>query len=277
MKAQPITFFLPDTRGVEISRFGRGNKKIGMDVYTYSRVAGNPALCSTTHHDLGFAPLSLNPGGTCPGSTPECEAICYAKRITGPVRQNYLRNAGDDVPELPADCRLLRIHVSGDFDTWPYIQAWVRRLAERPDVRAWAYTRSWRVADLLPDLEILRGLPNVQLFASMDPTTRDLPPIGWRRAWIDRTWDKAIERGVERPLETRLMGGLFGRPTLTSAQSAFEGGILGTHCDSADNTLVIADGTPSYVCPEETGRKPDCQSCRYCFDGQRNDVTFLEH
>ena len=46
---------------------------------------------------------------------------------------------------------------------------------------------------------------------------------------------------------------------------------------SEHNQIVKADGTPSYVCPEETGRIRDCESCGYCFKGQKHDVTFLEH
>lgn len=232
MKAQPLTFYLPDTRGVELSaRYMRGNRKIGASVYTYSRPAGA--------------------AGTCPGATEECEAICYAKRITGIVRDIYDHNIVDDVPPIPQDAALLRIHVSGDFDTIDYIASWYRRLQERPDVTAWAYTRSWRVPALLTALEALRTLPNLQLFASMDASCIEMPPAGWRRAWIWRNADSA--RMAERGQEERLMG-------------------PGYH-----NQACIVDGTPSYVCPEETGRKRDCESCRYCFDGQRNDVTFLEH
>lgn len=272
MKAQPMTFYLPDTRGVEISRYGRGNRKIGMDVFTYSRIAGDAALGEYGRTLQGIGLIPNNPGGTCPGSTPECEAICYAKRIVGPVRDGYARNAGADVPPIPSEAKLLRIHVSGDFDTPEYIWAWIARLQQRLDVKAWAYTRSWRVQGLLTHLERLRALPNMQLFASMDASCEEMPPAGWRRAWLDRSWDKAME--TDRPLEHRLMYGLFGRGTMP--QSPFEGGmtVMG---NSTDNTTVISDGTPSYVCPEETGRKADCESCRYCFDGRQNDVTFLEH
>ena len=92
----PLIVYLPDTRGVEISPFGKGNTKIGQDVYTYSRLAEY----------------------TCPGATEECLEICYAKRIVGPVRDQYALNSQTaDVPPLPRDCRLLRIHISGDFDS----------------------------------------------------------------------------------------------------------------------------------------------------------------
>jgi hypothetical protein len=238
MKAVPITVYLPDTRGVEISRYGMGNLKIGLDVFTYSRLPGGTS---------GF----LNALGTCPGATVECEDICYAKRISGAVREVYQRNSsGNDVPPIPEACKILRLHVSGDFDSVIYIENWIERITARPDVMVWAYTRSWRVPSLLPALERLRALPNVQLFASMDPSTKDAPPAGWRRSWIHRNEPKG-----GWPMEQRL------------------------RVQERQGRLIMraVDGVPAFVCPEETGEKPNCISCGYCFEGRRNDVVFLEH
>lgn len=250
MKAQPMTFFLPDTRGVEISRFGKGNRKIGMDVYTYSRVPGRPDAFN------GGLPQFMN--GTCPGATDECLAICYAMRISGPVLQTYIRNQDGVVPPLPNDAKYVRIHVSGDFDSIRYIHNWIQRVGERPDVHFWAYTKSWRVGALLPSLEVLRAYRNVQLFASMDASDADMPPAGWRRAWIHRSFDKAV--AGPWPMEDRLVAWQHSPTSLSS-----------------DNMQVISDGAPAYICPEETGRKPDCVSCGYCIKGQKHDVVFLEH
>jgi hypothetical protein len=159
-----IEVYLPDTRGVSISRYGKGNTKLGPNVFTYSRLPGR---------DM-----------TCPGATDACEAFCYAKRVAGPVEQVWAGNGMSDVPPIPDECALLRLHVGGDFDDVAYIDQWVSRLRERPDVQAWVYTRSWRVASLLPALERLRALPNVQMFASVDLDS-ELPPAGWRRAWLN--------------------------------------------------------------------------------------------
>lgn len=244
---QPIVVFLPDTRDVEISRYGFGNLKLGMGVFTYSRLAGNPALQS--RGPLPYSDfISTNPGGTCPGSTPECERVCYAKRIGGPVRDVYVLNAVAEVPPIPEPCRVLRLHVSGDFDTIRYIRNWIIRLRERPDVTCWAYTRSWRVKELLPWLETMRELPNVQLFASMDGSHLDEPPAGWRRAWLD---------GDQRA----------GVPVDVTAHNEVGQQRLSTTYDEVS----------SYVCPEETGHKKDCLDCGYCFEGKTNDVTFLRH
>lgn len=262
MKAQPLTIYLPDTRGVQISRFGKGNAKIGAAVHTYSRLPGLPRkqALGAGYADEFVAVVLDRYQGTCPGATDECQAICYAARPVaerGPVAKIWhLNSISEDVPlELPPDCTLLRIHVSGDFTSTQYINNWRRVLEAHPQVTAWAYTRSWRVPSLLPALEALRALPNVQLFASMDSSTLELPPEGWRRAWIDRD--------------------------LRLSQTPFDGDADG----SSRNQLVWASAEDrwtdpigrSYVCPEETGHKRNCEECGYCFEGKQHDVTFLKH
>ena len=231
-----LTVYLPDTRGVTVSRFGRGNLKIGAGVYTYSRLPGKYA-------------------GTCPGSSSMCEEICYAKRVVlegGVVADMWAENGfgyrAVALPDaLPPDCRLLRLHISGDFDTVEYVEGWTSLIRANPGVRVWAYTRSWRVPELLPSLERLRALPNVQLFASMDASIAELPPTGWRVAWIDG--DERCSRSLTDP---------FHQAAPYDARAAVQGRV-------------------GYVCPEETGRKRDCEACGYCFDGRLNDVVFLRH
>lgn len=222
---EDLTVYLPDTRGVTVSRWGKGNTKLGPDVYTYSRLPGRI-------------------GGTCPGSSMECEYICYAKRViqTPPVWEVWTRNSQtEDVPEtLPPGAKYIRIHVSGDFSSPNYIQQWIALVRRNPDVWFWAYTRSWRVPHLLPDLEELRALPNMQLFASMDKSITEWPPMGWRRAWIE---DDPRSNWRE---------------------------------EEGDNRMA-EDAQPAYVCPEETGRQPHCQACTYCIKGRRGDVIFLLH
>ncbi len=239
---QQLTVHLPDTRGVTVSRWGRGNTKLGMDgVYTYSRLPGRI-------------------GGTCPGATPLCQDICYAKRVinTPPVWDVWARNSGrDDLPDepLPTDAKIVRIHVSGDFDSVPYIEAWIRLVYNRySNVRFFGFTRSWRVPELLGPLERLRALPNVQLFASMDKSMDELPPKGWRRAWLEDD-PRAISGsglGVEQGLEFWLGEGM--------------------------HNFKSVDGQSVYVCPEETGRRANCQECNYCVRGTSDtDVVFLVH
>jgi hypothetical protein len=264
-KRHQLTVYLPDTRGVTVSRFGVGNLKIGLGVHTYSRLPGSPERTA-----LG---AERSPGwmGTCPGATKECQEICYAARPVaenGPVAQMWrLNSITDDVPmELPPGCTMLRLHISGDFSSRGYIDGWFALLAGRPDVKVWAYTRSWRVAELRPALDRLRALPHVQIFASVDRSTdtaeitsitTDYAKAGrqpWRLAWIDGDvrgdrYNHNLSRiENERPH-------VLGKFPLRLTQF----------------------GAKSLVCPEETGEKANCVECRYCFDGRRNDVTFLKH
>lgn len=231
-----LTTHLVVDRRSRISRWGRGNSKLGPGVYTFDRLPGKGV-------------------GTCPGSTEECESICYAKRLAynEPVWDLLRRNSEkawihDENDPLPADARIVRIHVSGDFDKPEYVQAWITLVRERPDVRFFGYTRSWRVPALVEKLTALRDEPNVQLFASVDRSS-ELPPEGWRIAWID---------GDPRLREYAAYGPSLRYRVMT---------------EGVARTSVTL--TP--VCPEETGRKANCESCRYCIDGKRGDIVFLQH
>lgn len=220
--------YLIEDRESTISPWGRGNNKLGPNVYTYSKLPGRI-------------------GGSCPGSTAECEMICYAKRVVSnrPVWELWRTNTerGAELPPLPADAIVVRIHVSGDFDSRAYIANWIRLVRQRPAVKFWGYTRSWQVPELLGRLERLRDEPNVQLFASVDKSMTELPEPGWRRAWID-----GDERLLFSGENFRRISGQIGNPN-----------------------------ERPYVCPEETGRKKDCVSCQYCISGRKGDVVFLEH
>jgi hypothetical protein len=161
----PIIVYLPDTRGVEISRFGKGNLKIGPNVFTYSQL----------------------PGVDCPGRSEWCKKYCYAQRVQDPIRPIWKQNSDAGLPPtaLPPECRLLRLHVGGDFNSVEYVWAWSKLLQARPDVQAWAATKAWRVSALRSSLEGLRGLPNIQLLASVDESMEEDPPKFWRKAWVE--------------------------------------------------------------------------------------------
>lgn len=137
----------------------RGNRKLGRNVAAINRL----------------------PGETCPGASEWCKRECYAKK--GTFHFAYPHYLGEiKIPDkMPAICR---IHVSGDFDTVDYVD-WIHGVvASNPGTLFWAYTRSWTIPELLPALERLRELPNIQLFASTDESMADVPPAGWRIAFI---------------------------------------------------------------------------------------------
>lgn len=219
---EAMTTHLVEDRRAIVSPWGLGNSKLGAGVYTYSKPAGR--------------------AHSCPGATDHCERVCYAKRMTSNpwLRLLYEENAarGSVLPDLPADATLVRGHVSGDFDSVAYVVEWWALAAGRKDVQFWFYTRSWRVPEIYVALERLRALPNVQMWASMDPDS-GLPPEGWRRAWLDsdeRIGELAAKRAYRTP-----------------------GGVVAP------------------ACPEETGEKANCVDCGYCFDTDRGDLVFLEH
>jgi hypothetical protein len=135
---------------------------------------------------------------TCPGRSPWCAASCYngdPRSDVFPIdawRANL--TAVEGAPEETAAKVLslleaapkpvaVRLHSSGDFCSESYIDWWAGLISQTPKVRYWAYTRSWAVAGLMPRLESLRALPNMQLFASWDHTM-PRPPEGWRLSII---------------------------------------------------------------------------------------------
>jgi len=134
---------------------------------------------------------------TCPGASSWCRQHCYAwrfERLRPNCHRAYLRNLALSLePErfvshvldsLPEDAALVRVHVGGDYYSPEYCQAWYRICEARPETQFWAYTRSYAVATLRPALEQLRALPNLAMFASVDPDM-PAPPEGWRLAFIE--------------------------------------------------------------------------------------------
>lgn len=220
-KELPVVHLVEDRRTI-LSPYGRGNTKLGASIYTYSKLPGWQ--------------------NSCPGSSEECEAICYAKRLVQneAVWKLLTNNSGrgDIVPELPADAKIVRFHVSGDFGTEGYIRYWIGAVQSRPDVVFYGYTRSWRCSHLLPSLEELRRQPNVTLWASMDSTIAELPPNGWRRAWI------------------------AGDSRLTPITK---------------NRFQTFDGRQAIVCLEENGLLPSCEACGFCWKDGSTDLVFLKH
>jgi hypothetical protein len=102
------------------------------------------------------------------------------------------------------------------------------------------------VPALLPALEALRRLPNIQLFASMDKSHTTCRG-GLAPGWID---------GDPRA----------GEPQLVKAHME----------DPVEHNLVTFDGgRPTSARGDEAVK--DCESCGYCINGAKHDVTFLEH
>jgi hypothetical protein len=208
----------------------RGNQKIGDGIYAFNL----PAV------------------ETCPGRSTVC-ACCYAQRgrwLFPNVRRALAWNfhvarqphfAGEMVEEISRrKVRVLRLHSSGDFFDADYVRRWAEILAESPRVKAYAYTRSWRVPAIHPTLEGLATLDNVRLWYSADLDTGmpDRVPPGVRVAWLLEDADDRVPDGVDLVFRNR--------PLRRTPQRRIG--------------LVL-------VCPSEQGRRQSktCTSCGICW------------
>ena len=184
--------------------------------------------------------INREAGATCPGESELC-AGCYAKKGNF-KRFNLQAKFAAGTINLPKTLRdLFRWHVSGDFDTVEYIHFAIEVVRNNPDTRFWAYTRSWNVPELLPHLEILRSIPNMQLFASCD-TTMPMPPEDWRVGYII---------GDDR---------FRGMPCLEQA------------CSKECPTDCVGNPRKGHV-----SKMPDCETCGYCPIKTRGNVGFYLH
>ena len=159
---------------------------------------GQMALLNTTNPKLAAYSWSITEGLTCPGRSAFCHA-CYAARdsvvyknaadskfmklrafLEAPekLERELIAEINEYATEVP-----VRIHVSGDFFSVEYVEMWTRIVAACDRTTFWAYTRSWRIPELLPALNRLRALPNINMLASFDPTM-EAPPRDWRWAGI---------------------------------------------------------------------------------------------
>lgn len=158
----------------------------------------NTITLSDFNIKLGKMPnFSLQAGESCPGQTKACAGVCYAKKYgkcfpsTGVAYAKNLKLTLLDPNWMAPIITMLekkapkyfRIHVSGDFYGPKYIQDWVRICKAFPGTKFLAFTRSWRLPRLRKELNALRGLPNVQVIASMDDEAHNAPE-GWRTAYM---------------------------------------------------------------------------------------------
>lgn len=211
----------------------------------------NTLTISKGNQKLGPIPnFSLPAIITCPGKTALCAKVCYANK--GPSRiqsgttwlKNFkrVRKEKKALLEIVRYCKAyrpkaFRVHVSGDFYSAAYVKAWIKVAKRCPNTVFFAYTRSWRVDKLRHDLETLKALPNVRLWASYDKFTGPAP-INWKSAFM-------AMNDLEKP------------PSL--ADLVFR--------VSRKNITKWLFGSP--VCPVENGtqkgKEIDCFQCGICF------------
>ena len=123
---------------------------------------------------------------TCPGRTPLCEKICYAKKAEVAYKDVYpsrMRNleasrkdgfvdAIDSHIKRNAKKRpFFRIHESGDFYSQEYLDKWVKLACLNPGVRFLAFTKSF-------GLDFSAVPANLQVVYSIMPDTTCIHPLG---------------------------------------------------------------------------------------------------
>jgi hypothetical protein len=167
----------------------RGNRKLGESIHGWSIPAAD----------------------TCPGRSALCERWCYARLghfRFGPVEERLQRNLDAALDpgferRLAAEVRrrrvhTLRVHVSGDFFSAEYARKWLRIARRCPRTTFYAYTRSWRVAEVATALEELAAEPNVRLWYSADRATGMPPalPAGVEVAYLQTEAGETVPQGV---------------------------------------------------------------------------------
>lgn len=190
---------------------------------------GNAKLGSRVWH------FNLPAGASCPGASTWCAKHCYAKHGNYRFRNvtnRYTANMAIPIDELGAQLdteldalparAVIRIHTSGDFHGVAYIDMWAALASSYPLTPFYAYTRSWRVAELVPALDRFRALDNVTLWASTDATTGDAPD-GWPTAGIGfRAGYASCPEQTGRRLDCSDCGLCWHRKLRTSARLAFK-------------------------------------------------------
>lgn len=133
-------------------KFGKGNGKI--EHHTFSLPAGY--TCPGAAACLARANRETGEIRDGRGATYRCFAASMEARFPS-VRDSRWRNlealrASDDMAalisaSLPRKAETVRIHVSGDYYSRAYLDAWIQVARERPEVIFYGYTKS---AHLLP-------------------------------------------------------------------------------------------------------------------------------
>ena len=215
------------------------------------------------NHKLGnIWNMSIPAVETCGGLSAACagpDGKCYVLKIykRWPTvlkshQNNYvgileaLENGDEfELPTKVKDGDVLRLHVAGDFFDSTYVYAWIQLMNNNPNIQFFAYTRSWRMPEMVSSLHDLAELPNMTLLLSVDrdtgyPNADDW--YGFRTAFM--MVDDADAELVEPD----------------------------THVVFRDNRHgILKQVNGNLVCPPENGiTKLTCEKCKWCFKDNPN-------
>jgi len=100
-----------------------------------------------------------------------------------------------------------RWFVGGDIPKYrggAFIKMMIRIAKATPECQHFGFTRTWMIPEYRKLLNVLRKLPNVQYFASHDPTMPK-PPNGWRVADIAMDLPDALRLITDDPLNRNVI------------------------------------------------------------------------
>ena len=153
-----------------------------------------------------------------------------------------------ELPTKVKDGDVFRLHVAGDFFDSAYVYAWINLMINNPNIQFFAYTRSWRMPEMMESLHALAELPNMELLLSVDRDTgypNEDDWYGFRTAFMMVTDD---DSDLVRP---------------------------DTHVVFRDNRFAILKRVNgNLVCPTENGiTKTTCEKCKWCFKANPNKTA----
>jgi len=218
------------------------------------------------NHKLGnIWNMSIPAVETCGGLSAACagpDGKCYVLKIYKrrptvlKAHQNTyvgileaLENGDEfELPTKVKDGDVFRLHVAGDFFDPAYVYAWIRLMVNNPHIQFFAYTRSWRMPEMVESLHDLAALPNMKLLLSVDRDTgypNEDDWYGFRTAFMMVTDDDA---NLVRP---------------------------DTHVVFRDNRFsILKRVNGNLVCPTENGiTKTTCEKCKWCFKAEPNKTA----
>lgn len=185
-------------------KFGKGNSKLGKETFTFSLPAG--FTCPGASECLAFA----HPDYGTIKDGPEQRFRCFSastENLYASVRESRHRNlrllqlnrehkamVQLIMDSLPKEAKKVRIHVSGDFYSQSYFDAWLAVAQQRFDIVFYAYTKSipyWaKQLTCLPE--------NLVLTASMGGKFDDLATnLGLPYAKVVFSPEEAAEEGLQ--------------------------------------------------------------------------------
>jgi hypothetical protein len=145
-------------------KFGRGNAKLAGEIYTFSLPAGH--ACPGALRCMAKADRQTGKLQDGPSQTFRCFAAGDEARYPN-LRRSRWHNfdllkgrtregmAALILDSLPADAKLVRLHVAGDFFSDTYFLAWMDVAKARPEILFYTYTKSlliWlRNRSVVPD------------------------------------------------------------------------------------------------------------------------------